>query len=137
MLSELVPLTLEKIMQTRSYTVVVLAAKEKRFAIYTDPSVGKLLQMYLTGQSKPRPLTHDLMQMVFQGFEIAIKQVVINDLNDTVYFARIFFEQQHGDIREIVEIDSRPSDCIVLALMANVPLYCTREVLEKTIAIEE
>lgn len=137
MLSELVPLTLEKIMQTRSYTVMVLAAKEKRFAIYADPSVGRLLQLYLTGQNKPRPLTHDLMQMVFQGFEIVIKQVVINDLNDTVYFARIFFEQQHGDIREIVEIDARPSDCIVLALMTNVPLYCTREVLEKTIAIED
>ncbi len=137
MLSELVPLTLEKIMQTRSYTVVILSATDKRFAIYTDPSVGKLLQMYLTGQSKPRPLTHDLMQLVFQGFEIAIKQVVINDLNDTVYFARIFFEQQHGDIREIVEIDARPSDCILLALMSNVPLYCTREVLDKTIAIED
>ena len=137
MLSELVPLTLEKIMQTRSYTVVILSAKEKRFAIYTDPAFGKLLQMYLTGQSKPRPLTHDLMQMVFQGFDITLKQVVINDLNDTVYFARIFFEQQQGDIREIVEIDSRPSDSILLALMSNVPLFCTREVLDKTIAIEE
>ncbi len=134
--SELIPLNLEKIVQTRSYTVVVLATQTKRFAIYMDASVGNLLQTYLTGQNKPRPLTHDLMQMVFQGFCIAVKQVVINDLNDTLYFARIFFEQQHGDIREIVEIDSRPSDCILIALMSNTPLYCTKEVLEKTIAVE-
>jgi bifunctional DNase/RNase len=54
-----------------------------------------------------------------------------------VYFARLFLEQTIGNLRHILEIDARPSDCITLALMNNVPVYCTREVLEKTIAIEE
>lgn len=137
MLSELVQLSFDKIMQTRSYTVVILSAQDKRFAIYTDPSIGKTLQMYLTGAEKPRPLTHDLIDLVFKGLDVEIKQVVINDIQDTVYYARLFLEQNLGDIRHILEIDARPSDCITLALMNNVPVYCTREVLDKTVPIDE
>lgn len=137
MLSELVQLSFDKIMQTRAYTVVILAAEEKRFAIYTDPSIGQKLQIILTGITKPRPMTHDLMDMIFQGLDINILQVVINDIQDTVYFARLFLELNQGDLRHILEIDARPSDCITLALMNNIPVYCTRDVLEKTIPISE
>lgn len=137
MFSEIIQLNFDKIMQTRSYTVVVLAAGEKRFAIYTDPSIGRTLQLYLTGAEKTRPLTHDLMNMIFRGYNIRIKQVVINDLQDTTYFARLFLELDHNNLRHILEIDARPSDCITLALMNNVPVYCTREVLEKTVPLEE
>lgn len=137
MFSELIQLSFDKIMQTRSYTVVVLAAGEKHFAIYTDPTIGRLLQLYLTGAEKQRPLTHDLINMIFRGLNVRVKQVVINDLQDTVYFARLFIEQDIGDVRHILEIDARPSDCISLALMNNAPVYCTREVLDKTIPLEE
>lgn len=135
--SELVQLTFDKIMQTRAYTVVILGAEEKRFAIYTDPAIGRTLQIYLTNIAKPRPLTHDLMDSIFRGLDVNILQVVINDIQDTVYYARLFLEQSVNDIRHIMEIDARPSDCITLALMNNVPVYCTREVLEKTIPINE
>lgn len=137
MLSELVQLTFDKIMQTRAYTVVILGARDKRFAIYTDPSIGRTLQLYLTGAPKPRPLTHDLIDMIFRGMNVRIKQVVINDIQDTTYFARLYIEQDQGDTRHIIEIDARPSDCITLALMNNVPVYCTRDVLERTIPIDE
>ncbi len=137
MLSELVQLTFDKIMQTRSYTVVVLGAKEKRFAIYTDPNVGHILQMYLTGTESARPLTHDLIDHILRGLDVRIKQVVINDVKDTVYFARLFLEQNMGNLRHIIEIDARPSDCITLALMNNAPVYCTRDVLERTLPLEE
>lgn len=137
MSTELIQLTFDKIMQTRSYTVVVLGAKEKRFAIYTEPQVGNILQMYLTGSESPRPLTHDLIDHLLCGLEVRVKQVVINDVQETVYYARLFLEQSIGDIRHIIEIDARPSDCITLALMNNAPVYCTREVLEKTLPVEE
>lgn len=135
--SELVQVTFDRIMQTRAYTVVVLASKDKKFAIYTDPTIGRTLQMYLTGIEKPRPLTHDLLNMLLRGLHVRIKQIVINDVQDTVYFARIFLEQQVGDIRHILEIDARPSDSITLALMNNVPVFCTKEVLEKTLPLED
>lgn len=137
MLSELIQLSFDKIMQTRSYTVIVLSADDKRFAIYTDPSIGKTLQLFLTEVESPRPLTHELIDKVFDGMDVRVKQVVINDVQDTIYYARLFLEQDLGDVRHIIEIDARPSDCLTLALMNNAPVYCTKEVLEKVIPIEE
>lgn len=137
MQSELIQLTFDKIVQTRAYTVVVLGTTEKRFAIYTDPNIGKTLQMFLTEVERPRPLTHDLIDKIFQGFDIKVKQVVINDVQDTIYFARLFLEQRRSGIRHILEIDARPSDCLTIALMSNAPVYCTREVLDKTITVED
>jgi len=134
---ELIPLTFDKIMQTKAYTVVIFGAGDKRFAIYTDPSIGKMLQMLLTGLEKQRPLTHDLIHLIFLGAQISVMQVVINDIQDTVYFARLFLEQYIQGIRHIIEIDARPSDCITLALMSNAQVYCTQELLNKTVSIDE
>lgn len=137
MFYELIQLTFDKIMQTRAYTVIILNGQGKSFAIYTDPNVGKVLQLFLTEVETPRPLTHDFIDKLFEGMDVRIKQVIINDVQDTVYYARLFLEQDIGEIRHIIEIDGRPSDCLVLALMNNAPVYCTKEVLEKTIAVEE
>lgn len=137
MFSELIQLSFDKIMQTRSYTVVILKAQQKSFAIYTEPSIGKILQLFLTETETPRPLTHELIDRLFEGMDIRIKQVVINDVQDTVYFARLFLEQQLENLRHIIEIDARPSDCLILALMNNAPVYCTQEVLDKVIPVEE
>lgn len=137
MLNELIQLSFDKIMQTKTYTVVVLGARNKRFAIYTEPNIGRILQMFLTGEEKQRPLTHDLINAIFKGLDVRIRQVLINDVQDTIYFARLFLEQEIEGILHIIEIDARPSDCITLALMNNVPVYCTHEVLEKTIAVDE
>jgi bifunctional DNase/RNase len=132
---DLVQLTLDKILQTRTYTEIVLKSPEKKFAIYVDAHVGKILHNYVTDVEPSRPLTHDLISSIFRGLEVQVKQVVIYDLQETTYFARIFLEQICGGIRHIVEIDARPSDCITLALMHNAPIYCAKEVLEKTIPI--
>lgn len=136
-MSELIQLSFDKIMQTRAYTVVILSARDKKFAIYTDPGTGKILQMYLIGAEKERPMTHDLVQSLLKGLAVHVKQVVINDMQDAIYFARLFVEQTIGELHHIVEIDARPSDCIILALMNNVPVYCTKEVLENSVAVEE
>lgn len=135
--SQLIQLSFDKIMQTRAYTVIILGANNKRFAIYTEPSVGRSIQIFLTEAEKIRPLTHDLMDMIFEGYGIRVKQVVINDVQDTIYYARLFLEQDRGDFRHILEIDARPSDCITLALINNAPVYCTLEVLEKVIPVED
>lgn len=137
MISELIQLSFDKIMQTRTYTVIILGASDKRFAIYTEPNVGKILQSYLTGTEKQRPLTHDLINSIFKGFGIRVKQVVINDVEETIYYARLYLEQEIDGIVNIVEIDARPSDCITLALMNNIPVYCTHEVFEKTLPVED
>ncbi len=134
---ELIPVKFEKLMQSKTYTCVVLNAEDQKFAIYTDLPSGKSMQLFLSSIEKPRPYTHELLGRIFRGLEIKVKQVVISDLQDTIYFARVFIEQQRGDLLHIVEIDARPSDCLTLALIQRVPIYCTRAVLEKTIPYAE
>jgi len=127
----LVPLQFEKIAQSKAYSCIVLAADEKRFGIFSLPETGKSIQRYLTDSEKTRPLTHDLIHSVFRGLEITIKQVVIHDVQGTVYYARLFLEQKFPDFIHIVEIDARPSDCVTLALLHRAPIYCTTRVLEQ------
>lgn len=135
--SELVQLSFEKIMQTKAYTVVVLGVQDKKFAIYVDPQIGKTMQLYLTDQKHARPLTHDLYNQTLKGFDIKPFQVVITAIEETVYFARLFLEQTIGDTRHIVEIDCRPSDALTIAILNDIPVYCTKQVLEESIVLEE
>lgn len=134
---QLIQLSFDKIMQTEAYTVIILGAEDKRFAIYTDPNTGKTLQFFLTQVETPRPLSHELFSKIFEGFNIRVKQVIITDVEDTVYFARLFLEQEENGIRKIIEIDARPSDSLIIALMANAPVYCKKEVMQKIVPIEE
>ncbi len=137
MASELIPITFNKIMQSRSYTVIILGTSEKRFAIYTDPQVGRHIQTFLTSEQKTRPLTHDLMNSIFRGLNVKPLQIVISDIEDTIYFARLYLEQEIVDQKIILEIDARPSDCVTLALMENIPVFCRKEILEKAVPVEE
>ena len=136
-MSELIPLTFNKIMQSRAYTVIILGTEAKKFAIYTEPHVGHTIQIHLAQGQRPRPYTHDLLNAILKGLNAKILQVVICDVEDTVYFARLFLEQQLGDQKQILEVDARPSDCITLALIHKVPIFCRSEVLEKAVAIQD
>jgi len=133
----IVPIQFEKVLQSRAYTCVVLGTPEKKFAIYTDPSSGKAMHTFLAATEKTRPSTHDLIHSIFLGFDIKVKHIIIYDLQDTIYFGRLFLEQSINEIVHIVEIDARPSDCISLALLFRAPIFCTEAVLEKTIAYAE
>ncbi len=137
MLAELVPLAFSKIMQTKNYTVVIVGNEEKKFAIYVEPHVGKVLQMYLMEEERKRPLTHDLVNTTLAGFGIHLKQVVITDLQDTIYHAKLFYEQQVGSITHMVEVDARPSDALTLALINGVPIYATQEVITQSVPAED
>ena len=135
--SELVQLAFDKIMQTKAYTVVVLGGKERKFAIYVDPSIGKTMQLYLTEQKTLRPLTHDLFNLTLKGFKIRPTQVVITAIEETVYYARLFLEQEIGAMRHIVEVDCRPSDALTVAILNDIPVYCTQQVLDDSVYLEE
>ncbi|MDJ0651779.1 MAG: DUF151 domain-containing protein [Simkaniaceae bacterium] len=134
---ELVPIQFNKILQSKNYTVFILGTQEKQFAIYTSPCTGQNLQMHFAEQIKPRPYTYDLMNSAFNGFNINLLQIVITDVQDTLYFARLFIEQESDGLRNILEIDARPSDCLTLALANDIPVYCTRDVFDHTIPIDE
>jgi len=134
---ELVPIQFNKILQSQSYTVFILGTQAKQFAIYTSPHVGQNIQMHLADQIKPRPYTYDLINSIFKGLDINLLQVVITDVQDTIYFARLFIEQTIDNQRKILEIDARPSDCLTLALENDIPIYCTKEVFDRVIPVDE
>jgi hypothetical protein len=124
-------------MQSRAYTVIILGTESKKFAIYTEPQVGYHLQIHLAQGQRPRPYTYDLMDRIFKGLNVRPLQVVISGVEDAIYYARLFVEQIIGDQKVILEIDARPSDCITLALIHKIPLFCRSDVLEKAVAVED
>lgn len=136
-MSELIPLSFHKILQSRSYTVMIMGTEEKKFAIYAEPQVGHHLQVQMAQAHPMRPSTFDLIEEIFEGLNVKLLQVVITDVQDTTYFARLFVEQMVGDQKNILEIDARPSDCVILAITHKIPILCTRDVLSKTVAVDD
>lgn len=135
--SPLIPVHFEKVLQNKSYSVILLSALEKQIAIYTESSVGKNLESYLTEGKKLRPLTHDLLAMILAGFDIELMRVVISDLKETVYHSKIFLKRTvSSGISQIVELDGRPSDAIMLAIVKKAPIFCTQAVLDAAFPFE-
>ena len=134
---ELIPLTLEKIMQSQSYTAFILSSENTRFAIYTEPHIGENIQTHLTKAPIVRPKTHDLLNSIFTTLDVKILKAVIHDVEDTIYFAKLYLEQMIDGKKHILEIDTRPSDCLTIALENDVPLFCNRALLEKVVPIQD
>ena len=137
MSQDFVQVSFDRIVQTRAYTAIVLKTHEMRFAIFTDEKVGEFLQSHLSGEERSRPLCHDLMSSILKAYAIKIKQILITDVKDTLFYARLFLEMKKGELQHIVELDARPSDCIILAFLHNVPVFCAKHVLQKVIPFTE
>lgn len=76
----------------------------------------------------PRPMTHDLLKNVIESLKASIQRVVITDLKDNTFFATIHLLQRG----ESLQIDSRPSDAMALALRAGAPIFVEQAVLDKS-----
>lgn len=83
------------------------------------------------GMAAPRPLTHDLITATVEQMGGEIQDIVISDLRDHTYFARLRIRQEG----ELIEVDCRPSDAIAVAVTAKCPIYVNEEVLGE--ALEE
>lgn len=86
------------------------------------------IERRVKGVPTPRPLTHDLLCQAVELMGGEIQDVLISDLQDGTYFAKIRVKQQG----EIVEIDSRPSDAIAVAVTAEVPIFVNESVLQES-----
>jgi bifunctional DNase/RNase len=74
-----------------------------------------------------RPMTHDLLKNVLDTLGVQVTKVEVNDLRENTFFASIFLAREGG----ILEIDSRPSDAIALALRTGATIYIAQHVIEK------
>ena len=96
----------------------------RRFGI--GPAEANAIAVRLQGISRPRPLTHDLMYSIISALSASIDMVLINEIRGDTFWARILLHIEGRDL----EIDSRPSDAIALALRAGVPIYIEDSVLD-------
>jgi bifunctional DNase/RNase len=128
--ADIVEVSIKGLMPTANGCAVFLGNDEKTFVIYVDPSVGSAISMTINGVKKERPLTHDLIGNLLIGFEITLERVIINDVNDGTYFARVILHMQNELGRKLLELDARPSDSIVLALQQKRSIYVARKVFD-------
>ena len=75
----------------------------------------------------PRPLTHDLLANVIENLGAEVQDIVISELREHTYFAKLRIRQEG----ELIEVDCRPSDASALAVTAQVPIYVSEEVLRE------
>ena len=101
-------------------TVVPIIVGEREAAV---------LQMKLTRQSSVRPLTHDLTLSLVAALGGKLEYVVVEDLREGIFLARIYMTDRNG---KLCSVDSRASDAIILAVSTGVKLHFSRDVIDKT-----
>ncbi len=120
------------VLPTKEGCAVFLGNKEKVFIIYVDQNVGAAITMFMRETPKERPLTHDLMANIMMALGAKVERVIINDLKNATYFARLIIsaenELQH---RKIIEIDARPSDSIAMAIQQKSAVFVSQEVWDE------
>src|SRR5512142_3207575 len=116
------------------HRIVVLKDGEGRYLpIWIGPFEADAITVALQGQDVARPLTHDLLKNVISETGAVASHIFVSELRDDIFFARIVMDVNGRH----VEVDSRPSDAIALAVRLKVPIYVEDSVLERAgVALE-
>jgi bifunctional DNase/RNase len=132
MKTSVIQVSVKGVMPTVNGCAVFLGDDDKTFVIYVDHSVGTSISMALNGVKKERPLTHDLMSSMLLGLDAKLSRIIINDVQESTFFARVFIEMKNEVATKIIELDARPSDSIVLSLQSNCPIFAAEHVYRST-----
>lgn len=119
-----------EVIPTKGGTAVFLVTDAKTIVIQVDATVGEALQAALAGKVPERPQSHDLMLHLLLGLDAVVGHVVVLEVKDGVFFARVVVVQEGPVARKVAEVDARPSDALVLAVKAKRPVFLSRQVVE-------
>lgn len=128
--NSVVEVSVKGVMPTSNGCAVFLGSEEKTFVIYMDRGIGEAIQRAVSGEQAQRPMTHDLMVTLLDGFGAEVERVIINHVEEGTFYARLILSMENELGHKIVEIDARPSDSIVLALATQKPVYVASGVLD-------
>ena len=131
MKNDVVPVQIRGILPANTGCAIFVGNDEKVFVIQVEHNLGAVIGMFLRDQPKERPLTHDLMVHVFKGFGITVERVIITELRNSTYFARLILRQQNELGTKLVEIDARPSDCLALAAAHKRPVFVAKPLFDQ------
>ena len=117
----------------RNYPVVLLRepGSDRFLPIWIGIFEANAIYLKMEGLSYPRPLTNDLLRMVIQGLKARVTKVVIDELRDSTYYAKVIIEKDN----ELLRIDARPSDSIALALGTDSPIFVSEDVLKTSVQL--
>ncbi len=127
---EMVEVTIDSIRVSlvSQHRIVVLKDPEDRYLpIWIGPFEADAITIALQGSDVARPLTHDLMRNLIAEAGASAQHILVSELRDDIFFARIVLDV---DGRH-VEVDSRPSDAIALAVRLKCPIYVSDSVMDK------
>ena len=130
MQNDVVSATIKGVMPTSNGCAIFIGPEDKTFIIYVDSHIGNSISLIINGVERERPMTHDLISNIFVGLGISLQRVIINDVRDRTFDARIILRLENEVEKKICEIDARPSDAIALALHDERPIYVSRRVLD-------
>ena len=100
---------------------------DRSFSIMIGIFEATSIDRRVKGLPAPRPLTHDLLANTIELLGGELQDIYISELREHTYYAKLRIRKEG----ELIEVDSRPSDAIALAVTANVPIYVAEEVLEE------
>ena len=121
-------------MPTGRHVLVLREIDSKRLLmVWVGPWEASAIAMKLQGLTPERPLTHDLFASVLTTLGVTVERIVITDLADETYHARL--ELSRGGDRH--EIDARPSDAIALAVRLGVPVFASSDVLDRAATVPD
>lgn len=117
------------ICETRDQQLIVLRERNgnRALPIVIGLTEALAIDRRVKGVQWQRPLTHDLLGNVIESLEAELEKIVINDLQDHTFYAKLVIRQQG----ELIEVDSRPSDAIALGVATEVPIYVEDHVLRE------
>ena len=126
-----------RVRQETQQRAVVLKVKDSDLylPIFIGPFEVEAIRFKLMDVEVQRPMTHDLLGSVIGDLGATIESIVVSDLKNDTFFAKIVINYNGN----VVEVDSRPSDAIALAVRANAPIFASDDVIEKaavTLAVE-
>ncbi|NIN69323.1 MAG: bifunctional nuclease family protein [Anaerolineae bacterium] len=118
-----------KVSMLSQHRVVVLKEddQERYLPIWIGPFEADAITIGLQNVEMTRPLTHDLLKAVIDHMDASVSHIQVNDLRNDTFYAQIVVEQNGRK----VEIDSRPSDAIALAVRVGVPIYVAPDVMDR------
>ena len=115
------------ITQTHSYAVVLGEVNGlRRLPIVIGGFEAQAIAVALERMQPSRPLTHDLMKNFMNAFNVELMEIVINDLQEGIFYSKLVCVNEH----DTVEIDSRTSDALALAVRFGCPIYTYEHILE-------
>ncbi len=109
--------------------IVILRGEEQSdvLPIWVGKAEASAISLSLESVAAPRPMTHDLLKSLLDAYDAKVISVVITDLTENTYFAKIHLHYQDSEF----SIDARPSDAIAVALRSEAPIFANEVVLKK------